>query len=146
MNQFETLPGGGLINTISVAWADFVEEGTDATVLLFGDPLNSGDPTQAVLLASTDTVVTAPGNNRFVDVPIEPTNVKGTFLVAALIRNLRPHDLIAPIDSSKLQGRSWFVTHDVPGELDVVNLSNNSAGVTPTFPRSLSSESKVRTS
>ncbi len=126
LNQFNVVAGMETINSISLAWGP-VAAGTPTTVMLYDDPNNDGDPSDAVLLTTANTTVSNPDLAIFATVDITDTfvgNVGESFFVGAFATHL---DLEWPaaLDQTSSLGRSW-VAGDGPGTGDIVNLLNNS--------------------
>ncbi|MEL6798183.1 MAG: GC-type dockerin domain-anchored protein, partial [Planctomycetota bacterium] len=123
-------------------------EGSPYQVLIYSDPDNDGDPTNAELLSRTDAVVgSQPGalNELFVEsIDIEPVEVEGGFFVAVWIQDQLPFGGLVGYDASwytapsarRLAGMnesvSWVVRPPLPpvgmggvGALDIETLGNN---------------------
>lgn len=119
LNAFDARPGGEAITSIQVTWGrtsggrSGVPEHAPTTLLLYqDDPSNDGDPRTSTLLQTVVLDNGAPLANIdtgvFLDVPIPPTTVSGTFFVAALypdpgVGYPAPVDLTPPSQP----GRSW---------------------------------------
>jgi hypothetical protein len=89
-NGFTAQAGGTVITSIDIAYGAPVPgapaiDGAAVQILLYDDPSNDMDPTDAVLLTSVATVASNGSTNTFVNVPITPTSVSGDFFVAALL-------------------------------------------------------------
>ena len=129
MNAFQAVDGSATITSIASAWGagtgGGVPEGQPAQFLLYDDPNNDGDPSDATLLTSVGTSVTAPHTNTFTEEYIPPTEVEGVFFIAALYRNHADGVNPAPLDETTPQGASWIVGSD-PGAFDISDLTNNS--------------------
>lgn len=83
-NVFDASPAGQLINTISVAYGSLpTSPATPVRLYLFEDPTDDLDPRDAVLVATTTGLSDQPRTNVFINYPITPTIVRGTFFVAA---------------------------------------------------------------
>ena len=93
--------------------------------MLYEDPNDDGDPSDAILLESVDTVVEDPGTNQFTDTRIAPTRVEGTFFIAAVYRGHPSGVSPAPLDqSSESQQASWVALNGA-NELDEEDLPSN---------------------
>jgi hypothetical protein len=93
-NAFTVASGSQVVTAVDVAWGS-IFEGLPATLSLWRDPTNDGDPTDAVQLSSTATFVTDPVSLQYVTVPIEPTivgQVGDTFYVGCWNRPILPGD------------------------------------------------------
>ena len=84
LNCFDAVAGQQLITSIDVAWGNMTN-GKPASVLVYEDPNNDGNPTDAVLLEKVDTTVAYAGTDTFTTVPITPVTVTGKFFIAALV-------------------------------------------------------------
>ena len=123
LNQFNVIPGLETINSISVTWWSQLAAGTPTTVLLYDDPNNDGDPSDAVLITTANTPA-VPGGTTVVDIPDTIAGAAGdSFFVAASITHLAG-EFPAGIDDTSSAGRSWIVGGG-PGTLDANNLPNN---------------------
>ncbi len=135
LNTFQAQSGLQTITDISLTWGKpggtGVPAGVPTKVLLYEDPNDDGDPSDAVLLTSATTAVAEPNTNLFTNVPIAPTTVSGTFFVAALLRDQLAGEFPASLDTTTSAGRSWLVGHDMPGGLDTTNLTQNDIAPTP---------------
>ena len=112
LNVFEALPGAETVVSIELMWSHsgFTNgAGGPATVLLYDDPNDDGDPTDGVLLTSVLTTMEQKGTETLVSVPIPATVVSGFFMVAALVTDA-PNGLLFPaaMDISAPQGRSYI--------------------------------------
>ena len=128
INAFETVEEAVTINSIASAWAastaDGFPEGGDAEFLLYNDPNNDGDPSDAELITSVSTTVQAPHTDEFTVEEISPTSVEGVFFVAAVV-GYEDGQFPAPLDEGSSQGASWIVGG---GSVDTGDLSNNELG------------------
>ena len=84
LNAFQVAPGADVITSISSAVASGGAE-TPARFILFEDPDDDGDPSNAVFLTEASGILTDPGANVFTTVNIEPTKVEGVFFVGVLV-------------------------------------------------------------
>ncbi len=127
LNAFQTVAGAEVITSISSAVASGAAE-TPARFILYDDPDNDGDPTNAVFLTETSGILTNPGEDVFTTVDIVPTTVSGVFFVAVLIEE-DPAINAFPMpqdNNSSPQRSSWAISNNVVGEFDVFDLSANS--------------------
>lgn len=132
LNAFTTPPGGQQITGISLTWGspaitqqNQLPNGLLAELLLYQDPNNDGNPNDAILLTSQATTVTFRDQDIFSTININPTQMSGSFFVAALIRNLQPNQFAASLDTTNpIPNRSWIVSN-FPNELNTTNLSTN---------------------
>jgi len=127
LNGFETQPGAEVVTAIQVQWGVNVTHsgaGRPVSVLLYDDPNNDGNPADAILLTSAATTATPYGTGVFAEVPITPTQVSGTFFVAALHEDA-PNGLtfMAAMDATTPQGRSWILHSTSGSSIDPNDLS-----------------------
>ena len=132
LNAFEVVEGAGTITSVSTAWGfpDAAEgnppAGTEAIALVYEDPDDDGDPTNAVLLSQSPITVQNPGTDAFTTAAIEATNVEGVFFVALLYPDQAPNTFPAPLDESSAYQEASWAAFDVNAEFDLEDLSNNS--------------------
>jgi len=138
LNRFTVQPGQEWIDRISVAYGTGAND-RRVSVLVYDDPDNDGDPTDAVLLTRVDTVAENAGTNTFNETLVPATNVgvAGDSYFAGVVMQDATGALPGALDNGTPQGRSWFVDSSVC-RLDVLNLPNNTTppielGSTP-FP------------
>lgn len=127
LNAFQTVAGAEVITSISSAVASGAAE-TPARFILYNDPDNDGDPSNAEYLTETSGILTNPGEDVFTTVTIDPTTVNGVFFIAVLIEE-DPSINAFPMpqdNNSPSQRSSWAISNDVLGEFDVFDLSANS--------------------
>ena len=133
LNAFEVVEGAGTITEIASAWGSSNASGlpTDkpAHFLIYEDPNDDGDPSDAVLLEQVSTTVQAPHTDQFTTEAIPPTSVEGTFFIAALYQEHEADTFPMPMDeSSTSQGASWIVGSSTPGGFNVDDLAANDVG------------------
>ncbi len=125
LNQFNVIAGLETITTVSLAWGT-VPDGTATTVMIYDDPNNDGDPTDAVLLTSHPTTSANRDTDTFTLVDVTDTVVGAagdSFFVGAYITH-GPARFPASLDQSPSLGRSWIVGDD-QGGADINDLTNN---------------------
>jgi hypothetical protein len=146
LNSYKVETGGEVLNSIGLTWgapatanrpgnsgySDWQRRPYSATVLLYSDPNNDGNPADAQLLAQADTTIANPDTTRFTNVAIAPTTlgVGQTFFVGAVVRNLERNQRPATAQlGNPVANRSWFAIgnhgDDQPSNIDINNLSNN---------------------
>jgi hypothetical protein len=153
LNSYEVETGGEILNSVSLSWgkpptrtapnpigtpsptsglADWQTRDYPATIFLYSDPNNDGNPNDAQLLTQADTRVANPDTNLLTTVNLQPTQlaVGQKFFVGALFRNLERNQRPATANvNSQNPGRSWFAIgnhgDDQPSNFDAVNLANN---------------------
>jgi hypothetical protein len=153
LNSYTVETGGEILKSVSLTWgqpatptapspignpsttsglADWQTRDYPATIFLYRDPNNDGNPNDAQLLTQAETRVTNPDTNQLTTVNLSPTQlaVGQKFFVGALFRNLERNQrpATANVNSQNL-GRSWFAIgnhgDDQPSNFDAVNLANN---------------------
>jgi hypothetical protein len=102
LNSYKAEEGGEIINSISLTWglpnstkgstgfSDWKDNPRIASLLLYADPNEDGNPNDARLLAQSDVLITDPDTDILTKVMVTPTQfaVGQNFFVAALVRNL----------------------------------------------------------
>lgn len=151
VNAFDAQPGGEVITSMAVTWgrtqggSSGVPEHAPTTLLLYqDDSSNDGDPRSATLLVLQVLDDGAPlgsiDTGVFLEVPIPPTVVHGTFFVGALYPD-PGEGFPAPLDMTDpdLHGRSW-VFSSAEDAVNVVNLGSplNFGGLIENAPFNLS--------
>jgi hypothetical protein len=159
LNSYKAEEGGEIINSISLTWglpnstkgstgfSDWKENPRIASLLLYADPNEDGNPNDARLLAQSDVYITDPDTDILTKVMVTPTQfaVGQNFFVAALVRNLERIPDVDPTktfgfqspataelnkdpngDPSK-QGRSWYAIGN-HGDNDPSNFDLNDLG------------------
>jgi hypothetical protein len=159
LNSYKAEEGGEIINSISLTWglpnstkgstgfSDWQTNPRIASLLLYGDPNEDGNPNDARLLAQSDVYITDPDTDILTKVMVTPTQfaVGQNFFVAALVRNL---ERIPGVDPTKTfgfqspataeinqdpnrdpneQGRSWYAIGN-HGDNDPSNFDLNDLG------------------
>jgi hypothetical protein len=105
-NGFTAVPGASLIKSIDIAYGTPFAgtnppiNGLPVQILLYDDPTDDMNPTDAVLLTSVMTVAAGANTNTFINVPITPTAVVGDFFVAALMASPANGGLGGALDKS----------------------------------------------
>ncbi|MDP8269248.1 MAG: FlgD immunoglobulin-like domain containing protein [Candidatus Tenebribacter davisii] len=128
LNAFEAIAGSEIIGSISIAWGtpgDVTPTGHPVRLILYNDPTNDWDPSDAVYLTEASTTITNPDTDIFTTVTIPATMVSGVFYIASLYENatgLFPCSL----DITTTQGSSWYVCTTSPGTFDVNDIGDPS--------------------
>jgi hypothetical protein len=120
-NYFDALPGYETITSISVSFAGSVPIGEPVTLLLFDDPDNDLNPTNAVPVAQATGMTVAAPSNTFIHFDIPDTPITGGFFVAAMM-NLNQGQAAARMDPQSQHGRSWLF---FDGEIDLNDLGGS---------------------
>ncbi|MCA9068276.1 MAG: hypothetical protein KDA84_05105 [Planctomycetaceae bacterium] len=119
-NYFDAVPDQETITSISVSFAGSVPLDRQVSVLLFEDPTDDLDPTDASLVAQGSGLTAAAPVNSFLEFDIPDTQVDGGFFVGVLM-DLAQHETPARMDPQNPQGRSWLF---FDGEIDLGDLSS----------------------
>ncbi len=133
LNHFVVEPDAEVVSSISIAWSEFVAEGQAATVMLYGDPDDDGNPDNAVLLVTAETTTAAPGTNQLIRVPIPPTVVGeagDSFFVGAKFTDFF-EEYPAAIDTSSPAAEQSWIAWSSPFQADLKRLYNNDSYVIP---------------
>ena len=144
IHAFEAEGGSDTIATIQAAWGSALwmghspGDGSPATVYVWDDPTNDGDPSDAVLLTSFATTVANVDTDILNDIDIPDTPVTGTFFIGASV----PHSAgqyVAPLDTgTPYGGQAWIAGEVAPGVFDPSNLGaagvfDNMSNVIPSY-------------
>ena len=122
LNCFDVIPSGDEITSVDVAWGQ-MSNGGPSKVLVYEDPNDDGDPTDAVLLTQVATTVANAGTNSFTTVSIPPTNRAWKVLHCRRgAKPFGPAPIRAPIDTQQVRGslldlrqqRVWRNRHREP--------------------------------
>ena len=124
LNCFDAIPGFEEISSVNLTWGP-MSNGKVSKVLVYEDPNNDGDPTDAVLLTMADVSVANAGTNTFISVPITPVTVEGKFFIGAMVQNQVGGESPAPVDTNSSAHSSWIVGNTTPGGMDIYDLGNN---------------------
>ncbi|MCK4660606.1 MAG: RHS repeat protein, partial [Phycisphaerae bacterium] len=127
INRFIVEDGYETIGAIRLAWGG-VADGTPTTVYLWNDPNGDGNPTDAQVLASAETVSANGNTNLFTTVYIAETYVGpvGTSFFAGAIAYHLDGEHPASLDMSTSAGQSWLAGDSAP--LDPNNLGAANLG------------------
>ncbi len=124
LNSFNAAGGCEKIHTISTAWGQMVD-GLPCKVILYDDPNNDGDPSDAVYMTEAITTVVNANTGIFTDIAIDPTVVTGGYFVAGLVQNNPNLEYPAALDQTTSEGYSYFVGTSTGGTFNVMVLANN---------------------
>jgi hypothetical protein len=120
LNSFDTMPGGELITSVSVSFGDIEDnagnKGSNAlTLAILRDPNNDHDPSDAILLSTTDATWKDTGFGEFIDYPITPTEVEGVFFVAVVMDVIEGANPASADPNAPSAGdRSWLFYNPEP--------------------------------
>jgi len=132
LNAFQAQEGATTITAIGTAFFSQVPVGSDVRFLLYEDPNDDGNPTDAVLLEDVQTLSEVSGGSQMQVEPIPPTPVEEVFFVAVLVSE--GPEFPAPLDTSTpSQGASWISAAN-PGTFDVTDLSGGAPAQNPISP------------
>ena len=106
-NCFDVTPGYETIDSISVSFGPDVPLGREFSVVLFEDPTDDLDPTDAIPLAVASSVTVESEPNEFITIDIDDAVVSGTFFVASTIA-LAQHEHAPRMDPDTQVGCSWL--------------------------------------
>ena len=106
-NCFDVVPGFETIDSISMSFAPDVPEGREVTFVLFEDPTDDYDPSDAIPLAQTTGLTRQGEPNEFIVFDIPDTVVSGVFFVAGTMF-LAQHEHGPRMDPDTQAGRSWL--------------------------------------
>jgi len=129
INAFESVRGATVITSLAAAWGAGISIGDPVELLLYDDPTNNGDPSDAELLEVVSTTISTTTTNDFQEVAIPPTVVTGSFFVAALYRGDRDGLNPAPLDEGDPQGASWIAGSLFTGGIDIENPAGSDRGL-----------------
>ena len=122
LNAFRAQEGATTITALASAFGPSQPTGSDVTFLLYEDPNDDGDPTDATLLETvTSTVKKNSGRDLQIE-PMPPRQVEGVFFVAVLVPSTGGFPALA--DGASSQGASWVALAD-PGTFDPSDLSGS---------------------
>ena len=128
LNGFEVIAGSETIEFISIAWgtpASTTPSGHPVRLILYDDPTNDWDPSDAVYLAEASTNIINPDTDIFTTITIPSTMVSGVFYIASLYENTTGF-FPCSLDETSSQGSSWYVCTYSPGTFDVNDIGNPS--------------------
>jgi C1A family cysteine protease len=116
LNEFTVAPGGETIVAVDLVWG-WLASGRPTTIAIWSDPNGDGNPDDAVLLRTVDSVPAVNTNSWtdvFTNVPVPPTRVGepgDRFFVGAYLEQ-QSNEWPAPIDQGVSQRRSWIAFGD----------------------------------
>lgn len=134
LNAFEVADGAGTITDLATTLGS--PDGDNPApgpvrFVLYEDPNDDGDPTDAEFLTETTVTIDDPGSGEFTVASIPPTEVEGVFFIAALYQDHSAASFPAPMDeSSPSQGASWVVGETTPNSFNVQDLAANALAPT----------------
>jgi hypothetical protein len=130
LNHFTVVPGGTVLNNVSVAWGD-VPAGRAATIAIWQNAPGNGDPHSAQLLRAVDVTVVHPNptNTDVFDLySIPATTVSGELFVGVRIgalHNGSTNEYPGRFDDNPSLDNppvSWMAA-SLPGQSDLTDLS-----------------------
>lgn len=123
INRLQVQTRGATIGEVRFAWGA-VADGTQATIYIWSDPNQDGNPVDAQVLSSATVTANNAQVDEFilVDVPDVVVGPVGAHFFVGAIAQHAAGDLPAPIDLSGDGGRSWLVA-DGAQPIDPNNLA-----------------------
>lgn len=127
-HRFGAVGDSTIVSSISVAYGTSafpgtsVPDGTPATVYLWDDPNDDGNPNDLVVIASAATAVANSDTDTLVLVSLAPTAVSGVYFAGVVLTHV-PGQFPATLDqTTSAPGRAWIVG-SAAGTLDPNNLA-----------------------
>lgn len=123
--EFETVSGATVIDAIEVAFAN-VPSSVPASVFVWSDPNQDGNPSDALILASGSIVTASPGSSTFIsaDVPDVDFGSEGVGFFAGVVFDVFAGEFPAALDQTSTRQRSWIAFDaSEPFTLDPANLA-----------------------
>lgn len=120
-NYFDAQPGAETITGVSVSFAGSVPVGREVMLVVFDDPDDDLDPTNAVPVSIGFGVTESAGPNEFLSFDVPDVRVSGGFFVAAVM-SLELGQAAARMDPDTNVGRSWLF---FDGQVDLDNLGGS---------------------
>ncbi len=120
LNSFDAIVGGELLTSVSISFGNIDDingnPGSDlVTIAILNDPNNDHDPTDAQLLSTTQVHWQDTGFGEFVEYPIAPTEIEGTFFVAVMMDvNQRANPASMDPNSPSAGTQSWMFYNPEP--------------------------------
>ena len=123
LHKFDAVGGSDTIVNVQTAWGTLAfpggapPAGQAASVGVWSDPNQDGDPSDAILLSSAATTIANPDTDILQVVPVPPTVVSGSFFVGAftaqVCSTLALSQFPAPMDTTGASlGRAWVCAND----------------------------------
>jgi hypothetical protein len=140
LNQYRVKPGGQVLTHMALASSPLLPPETPITIMVYGDPTNDGNPTDAVLLTTAETTSVSFGDlntRRMVYSPIRPIYLgePGTFFfIGAVVQPMYTNDAMHPwaapasIEGPLPYRHSWRAFAP-PGQANIHNLANNASPI-----------------
>jgi hypothetical protein len=134
-NQFDVIPGQDTIASVSVVWGspgvEDVINGTPVIIAIWSDPNGDGNPSDGVLLGSTNGTIVNSGTDTFVTYPFSPpvtlpAGATSFFVGDVTPMNNGPRHYYQGLDqNSTLYRQSWVAGMDSGAPADINNIGNN---------------------
>lgn len=125
LNSFDTQVGGESLTSVSVSFGDIADNsgniGSDQlTIAILNDPNNDHDPTDAVLVSTTQVQWVDTGFGEFINYPIDTTDVEGVFFVAVMMEVIQQANPASMDPNSPTAGsQSWMFYNPEPNLEDL---------------------------
>jgi hypothetical protein len=127
LNAFEAVSCGDEITSIDVMYG-VIAAGHAATVLLYDDPDDDGNPDDAVLLESVETTMESPGTGTWERVAIPATAVDGWFFVGVLC-TYDAGEWPSAYDDTVSRGHSWLAVNTTQGAIDPSDIVGTASSI-----------------
>jgi hypothetical protein len=135
MTRFDAIGGADTIATISVAYGTLLfpggapPNGTVATVAVWEDPNDDGNPSDCVLLTQQATTIQNVDTDLLNPVAVTPVTVSGVYFVGvfcpALMGPVAQSEFPSSLDlGSASNGRTWAVAQNPQAGFDPANIGN----------------------
>jgi hypothetical protein len=136
LNQFDVIPGQTTIASVSIAWGTPIDfepkiNGNPVTIAIWSDPNGDGDPSDAVLLGSTDGFTVNQGTDTFATYPFSPAITLPAGATSFFVGDMTPmnngpvHYWEALDQNSILYRQSWVAAMSDGSAVDLNNPGNN---------------------
>ena len=139
LNRFGAPGQQNTVGSVDVAWGSVMfpgystGNGTPTDVFIYQDGVSQdGDPTDATLLVSIPTTVSAVDTDTYVNYPIAPLSITGVFFVGSHLTHTAGQ-FVAPMDQTThvFADTSYFFGDNTPGAS--ANYANPGANIQPPF-------------
>ena len=138
LNTFGSAAGTNVVSSVDVMWGSALYtgynpgNGTPTNIFIYADgPTQDGNPTDATLLLTIPTTVSAVDTDTYVHYTFAPLTITGFFFVGSQEQHVAGQ-YVAPIDMSIPQPNvAWFFGDNTPGA--TANYANPGANVQVPF-------------
>ena len=148
LNEFTVVPGADTITSISIAWGsptrfDPSLDGLPYLAILWSDPNEDFDPTDAMVIGTRSGVISSQGTDTFVVTDLARTIPTSNFFVGFVVRHAVGQYPAAFDKSDPLAGRSWVAGMNLL-PADIYHLTDNELPILPVENYSLSGNWLIR--